>query len=146
MVHEVRIITAGSRTIENYAIFRSHMLHLLDHYGSFTVVTGRARDGADDMGYHFARWDYDLPYHCIWADWKQHGKKAGFLRNTAMAEYAALADRGALFCLWDGQSRGTRHMMKIAQSYGLDTWMYHTDPCPREQSLQIIPCQEPTHA
>lgn len=146
MVQEVRVITAGSRTIIDYATFRSYMITLIDYYGPFTVITGRAPQGGDDMGYHFARWDYKLSYHSVWADWQQQGRKAGMLRNIAMAEYASLADRAALFCLWDGQSQGTRHMIQTAQTYGLDTWVYRMDPYPLEQSLQIIHYQEPINA
>ena len=37
-----------------------------------------------------------------------HGKKAGYLRNVDMAEYA-----DALVAFWDGKSKGTGHMIDI---------------------------------
>jgi len=40
------------------------------------------------------------------ADWKRHGKAAGFLRNIAMAN---IVDAGVI--VWDGDSKGTLHMM-----------------------------------
>jgi hypothetical protein len=46
--------------------------------------------------------------------WDQFGKSAGFRRNVEMAEYA-----DALVLVWDGKSRGSGHMLRIAQERGL---------------------------
>lgn len=46
-------------------------------------------------------------------------KSAGYIRNKAMAEYAA-QETGILFAFWDGQSKGTKHMIDLAYQYGLD--------------------------
>lgn len=43
------------------------------------------------------------------ANWGEHGKAAGFIRNRTMVEEA---DRVVAF--WDGESRGTRHSIKLA--------------------------------
>jgi alkanesulfonate monooxygenase SsuD/methylene tetrahydromethanopterin reductase-like flavin-dependent oxidoreductase (luciferase family) len=45
------------------------------------------------------------------ADWDTYGKRAGYLRNEQMAEYA-----DALFAIWDGESKGTKHMIDIMLS------------------------------
>ena len=49
------------------------------------------------------------------ADWDLEGKSAGFKRNVKMAEYA-----DALVAFWDGESKGTKHMIEIAKEKGLD--------------------------
>jgi hypothetical protein len=37
------------------------------------------------------------------ADWKAHGKQAGFIRNAAMVE----SDPDITIAVWDGRSKGT---------------------------------------
>jgi len=45
-------------------------------------------------------------------DWDTHGKKAGYLRNQVMAEYC-----DAAIIIWDGKSKGTKHMIDIMFEY-----------------------------
>lgn len=87
-------------------------LLLLKHQGITNVclVTGRAKDGPDDMAYHFARWDRPMPYLEMPADWKTHGKAAGMLRNVEMEKVS-----DELLAFWDGESRGTQHMCEIVR-------------------------------
>ena len=44
------------------------------------------------------------------ANWGLHGRKAGFIRNGEMAQYA-----DALIAIHDGESRGTAGMIGIAK-------------------------------
>ena len=55
---------------------------------------------------------YELQSHP--ADWDKYGKSAGYRRNKEMAEVA-----DACICFWDGQSKGTKHMIDIATDMGL---------------------------
>ena len=48
------------------------------------------------------------------ADWENLGRGAGYVRNVQMAFYA-----DALIAFWDGESRGTKHMIDIAKEKGL---------------------------
>lgn len=48
------------------------------------------------------------------AMWKVHGKSAGPIRNGEMARYA-----DALILVWDGRSRGSASMKRLAQQEGL---------------------------
>lgn len=70
------------------------------------VVCGMAR-GADTVGYNWAK-ENNIPIKKFFANWDQLGKKAGYLRNVEMGEYA-----DALLAFWDGHSKGTRHMIDI---------------------------------
>lgn len=49
------------------------------------------------------------------ADWERHGKRAGYLRNREMAELGA----DLVLAFWDGQSKGTMHMVDLAEEYGI---------------------------
>lgn len=44
------------------------------------------------------------------AKWNRYGKRAGYIRNKQIWEYA---DMGIAF--WDGKSKGTQHSFKISQ-------------------------------
>ena len=67
------------------------------------VICGGAH-GADLHGYQWAR-ARDLPIIVMGADWDTNGKRAGYVRNAAMAERAT---HGLGF--WRNWSRGTAHM------------------------------------
>lgn len=111
------------------------------------VVSGMAT-GFDLWGIEWAK-GVGLPWSEFPADWNKHGKRAGYIRNTAMAIYAKAA-----IVIWDGQSRGSKHMIDIARqehkkiyvhipgvavteqsgvvNYGSKTAnMYGCEPCPR---------------
>lgn len=87
------------------------------------IISGGAL-GVDRLGVRLAQ-DYDLPYKVFPADWSKYGKSAGYRRNVEMADYAARngVDRGALLALWDGDSKGTSHMIDIATRKGLNVWV-----------------------
>ncbi|MDR2199023.1 MAG: DUF2493 domain-containing protein [Deltaproteobacteria bacterium] len=72
------------------------------------IVSGRAR-GVDTLGEEFAR-KRGLPVRLFPADWKRFGPSAGYRRNEEMAAYA---DFGV--AVWDGRSRGTKHMMGLME-------------------------------
>lgn len=57
-------------------------------------------------------------------DWQRDGKSAGILRNIHMLEKARLKAQevGAdivLLSNWDGESPGTRHMLKLGETFGV---------------------------
>ncbi len=48
------------------------------------------------------------------ADWNRYGKRAGYVRNQEMAEYASHC-----ILFWDGASKGTKIMSELSSKYGL---------------------------
>ena len=108
----MRIIIAGSRGLSETD------LELLDSavknsaFNITCVISGTAR-GADRLGEKWAQ-QHQIPIERYPADWKLHGRKAGFLRNEQMAKAA-----DGLIALWDGESRGTQHMIALAKRYQL---------------------------
>lgn len=81
-----------------------------------SVVCGCA-SGVDKLGDDWAKMN-DLPVDYCPADWNVHGRKAGYLRNVEMADHA-----DALVAVWDGKSKGTKHMIDIATSKGLKVYV-----------------------
>jgi len=80
------------------------------------VVSGTAR-GVDMLGERYAR-DNGIPIHPFPAKW-ENGMSAGYVRNEEMAIYA-----DALISVWDGVSRGSKHMIKVAQQHNLVIYVY----------------------
>ena len=108
-----RVIVAGSRDFDNYEFLAQKMDKLLQNItDEIAVVCGEAR-GADTLGKKYA---LERGYHVYSypAEWDTYGKRAGYMRNVTMAENA-----DALVAFWDGESRGTKHMIDIAKQYGL---------------------------
>lgn len=126
MIKELRIIVAGSRGFKNYDLLRDTLMDYLDFMDDKDVVdnpsqvkfiSGTAK-GADTLGEQFA-YTYEYDVIRFPADWNTYGKSAGYRRNAEMAKYASEA-YGVLFAFWDGQSRGTKHMIDLAKRYGLE--------------------------
>lgn len=112
----VRIIIAGGRDFEDPARLETAIDRLtaaLDRK-SIEIVSGMAR-GADKLGWEYAerRGLRRTPFPADWAN--QPRNVAGYLRNEVMAWYSS-----KLIAFWDGKSRGTRHMVDLAQREGLD--------------------------
>jgi len=76
------------------------------------VVSGTAR-GADKWGERYAR-RFNYIITKFPADWNKYGKSAGYIRNKQMAEYA-----DHLIAFWDGESKGTKHMINLATKQGI---------------------------
>jgi hypothetical protein len=104
----VRVIIAGSRGITsiehiNQAMEAAAGAGILPS----VVISGTAR-GVDQLGEQWAA-AHKCPVERYPADWTNLGKSAGYRRNVMMADVA-----DALVAIWDGESRGTQHMVDIA--------------------------------
>jgi len=109
----MKVIIAGSRDIEDY----ERLLRSIKESGFWIseVVSGTAQ-GADQLGERYAL-ESQIKLTKFPAKWDTYGKRAGYLRNEQMAKYA-----DCLIALWDGQSRGTKHMIDIAEAHGLKVY------------------------
>lgn len=102
----LKIIIAGGRDFNNYEMLSATLDQLKK---PFEVVCGEAR-GADALGKRYAI-QHGLIVHSFPANWDKFGKSAGYKRNAEMAEFA-----DALIAFWDGKSRGTDSMIKLAKN------------------------------
>ena len=109
---EFKLIVAGGRDFSNYALLSRVLFAMADVEladRDVSIVSGLAR-GADALGAQFAKANSVLLYEFP-ADWNQYGKRAGFMRNEQMGHFA-----DGLLAFWDGESRGTNHMITFMQS------------------------------
>lgn len=116
-----RVIVAGGRDFNNYELLVAKMDYLLQRIQKrIVVLCGKAR-GADALGERYAKEKgYEIIYYP--ADWNTNGKSAGYIRNLEMAENA-----DALVAFWDGESRGTKHMIDIARRKRLNVRVIYYD-------------------
>lgn len=106
-----RVIVAGSRELGmQYDLVDEAIAE--SPFEPEQIVHGGAR-GIDTAA---AKWAHinNVVCHEYEADWDEHGKAAGPIRNQEMAEYA-----DALIAIWDGESSGTRDMVEKALNEGL---------------------------
>jgi len=106
----IRCCICGSRSYKNSEVIVRVLMTLPK---SFVIVHGDAR-GADtvaarlasSMGFEVEAWP---------ADWKKHGRAAGYIRNREMIETCDY-----VIAFWDGQSHGTLNSINLAHEMGID--------------------------
>ena len=117
---EFKLIIAGGRGFTDSKKMHT-ALDLLANHGELkdyavSIVTGMAR-GADMLAHEFAL-AFNVKRYEFPADWNQYGKRAGFIRNKQMGDFA-----DGLLAFWDGQSRGTKQMIEYMQSLKKPTYI-----------------------
>lgn len=123
---ELRVIIAGSRDFNDFPKLMNSCIDILfkvtkqnKDLDKIRIVSGTAR-GADQLGEQYAKIaGYEVSRFP--ADWEGLGKRAGYVRNAEMAKFAVADDNyGVLIVFWDGKSKGTKHMIDLAEKYGLE--------------------------
>lgn len=113
----MKVLVCGSRHFHDYYKLCNTMDDLnLDEKQPITIISGEAR-GADTLAKQYAEecgWDY-VGYP---ADWNTYGKRAGPIRNSQML-VEGKPDLVVAFLA--PNSRGTKHMIEIAQKAGVET-------------------------
>lgn len=110
----MRVIVAGGRDFNDYDFLSNTLDKLFSNlHDDVIILCGKAR-GADALGEKYANdHGYQVDYYP--ADWDRYGKSAGYLRNLEMARNA-----DCLVAFWDGESKGTKHMIEVAYKFGLE--------------------------
>lgn len=112
----IKVIIAGTRDFNDYAFLKKNVDYFLQGINpnneEIEIVSGNAR-GADKLGERYAK-EHNLPVKLFPANWDKYGKRAGYLRNQEMANYADV-----LIAFWDEKSKGTKHMIDIAKKQDL---------------------------
>jgi hypothetical protein len=111
-----RVIIAGGRDFCNKELlFQKADLLLKEQIkkGNQIIIISGGAKGADKLGEVYAK-DRRFTAEIYPADWEKFGKSAGYKRNVQMADIA-----NALIAFWDGESKGTKHMIDIAKKKNL---------------------------
>lgn len=117
-----KLIIAGGRNYADYPKVQQQALAFLKERGldTVTIVSGGAK-GADALGEQFAK-ENGFPIERHNADWNQHGRAAGPIRNKQMAKTA-----DGLLAFWDGTSKGTMSMINLGHRHDLDVVVVTND-------------------
>lgn len=112
-----RILITGSRKWNNRSLLEDTLRSQWESWGcpsSAVLVSGHCPTGADRLCETF--WTQQgLPVETHPANWNQHGRAAGPIRNSEMVELGA--DRCIAFVT--EESRGTWNCIKLAQKAGI---------------------------
>ena len=117
----LKVIIAGGRDFTDTQYAADSLVKLVEENmlpDTFTVISGNAR-GADKVGEYLAKL-WNLPLEIYPADWNQHGKSAGYIRNKQMADIADM-----LVAFWDGKSRGTAHMINTMKQQHKPVFVFY---------------------
>lgn len=106
------VLVCGSRDWPDDQRIMDRLADLKREHGTFTVLHGGAF-GADSAAGAAAR-ALDLPVTVMPADWKAHGRGAGYRRNMAM-----LDQQPDLVVAFTTGSRGTQHTIDEAPRRGI---------------------------
>jgi len=139
----MRVIIAGGREFDNYDLLVENAVGIIARLAGqntekkftstgfeyvvpvdkiYEIVSGCAK-GADQLGEKFAK-EFKFILKQFPADWDKFGKSAGYKRNEQMALYAKEdANLGVLIAFWDGSSKGTKHMIDLANKNGLKVYV-----------------------
>ena len=101
----MKVIIAGSRSITDHKYVKDCIEK--SGFNIEEVISGGAQ-GVDTIGEDYSWWVLEKRPKIFKAEWDVYGRKAGCLRNIEMAEYG-----DALIAIWDGESRGTAHMIEV---------------------------------
>jgi hypothetical protein len=109
----MKTIIAGSRDLIGFTGLAEVEKAISDSDFDITEVVCGCAKGVDELGLIWGT-NHDIPVKRFPAQWNKFGKSAGPQRNIEMARYA-----NALIAVWDGRSKGTAHMIKVAKMQGL---------------------------
>ncbi|WP_198285511.1 DUF2493 domain-containing protein [Microcystis aeruginosa] len=107
------LIQQRRRDFTDYNLLKEKLDFYIGKHSDIEIISGTAR-GADRLGERYAE-EKGLTLTRFSADWKKYGKRAGYLRNEEMAQYATHA-----VIFWDGKSKGTAHMIELCKTYGIN--------------------------
>lgn len=112
---ETRIIVSGGRDFEDYEYLKHKLDDMISKLNGhrIIIISGGAK-GADALAEQYAR-DNGIEFKRFNAQWDLFGRRAGYIRNETMLDYAEEATgKSVLVAFWDGQSRGTAHIIREA--------------------------------
>jgi hypothetical protein len=110
----MNLVIAGGRKFNDLpglsAVVDAYIAEQKEGCNPVTVLCGMA-PGADMCGHEYAL----RRKYAVWkfpANWDDHGKRAGHLRNELMAQQCS-----HVIVFWDGKSPGTKSMLAFAKQY-----------------------------
>jgi predicted Rossmann-fold nucleotide-binding protein len=114
----LRLVVCGGRDYADVWAVHKTLTRLHAERGIAAIIQGGAK-GADELARIWAS-EHDIPVETFDADWKQHGKAAGPIRNGVM-----LAESKPDGVVAFPGGRGTADCVRQAEAAGLTVWRRH---------------------
>lgn len=112
MTSDHKLAVVGSRDFPHLWMVTTYLSDYVREHGDIEIVSGGAK-GVDQQAEHFG-WNHTItPPTIFLPDWELLGKRAGFVRNQQIVDYAT-----AVVAFHYGDSRGTAHTIKLAREAG----------------------------
>jgi hypothetical protein len=110
----MKVIISGGRKFNDYTLlFETINKFIINGLNITEIVSGGAK-GADQLGERFAN-ESGIKIKQFLPNYKDHVPRvAPLIRNEGMALYADMC-----IAFWDGESKGTGHMISMAQRHNL---------------------------
>lgn len=117
-----KVIVAGDRDFNDYEYMSEKLDELFwysDVFETYPIkIISGMDDGADTLAIRYAD-EHEMTKILFPANWKEHPRMAGILRNEDMLTIAT-----HLVAFWNGKSHGTKHMIDIAREKGIPVWVF----------------------
>lgn len=119
-----RVVVVGSRTLGEWDLVNAFCQTVAERFPDATFGSGGSR-GVDSMAAYTLKTKLNREVRVFPANWDEMGPGAGYARNWQLAIWAEV-----ICILWDGESKGTAHMMRIADRLGKKVvlWKVASDP------------------
>jgi len=118
----MKLAVVGSRTFLNRNTVFCILLEYHKHYGdNLTIVSGGCPRGPDRFAEEFAEL-YDIPTEIYPANWNEHGRAAGFIRNSDIVNAC-----DEVIAFWDRKSNGTKDTINKAKKLNKEVIIVDTD-------------------
>ncbi len=117
----MRCVICGSRDINDYEILKAA---IKESGFTITEVVSGCASGVDKLGERWAQENGIVP-HRFSAEWNIYGTFAGRMRNKKMAKFISPPEcnNGCVVAVWDGESKGTAHMIQLAREAGIKVYV-----------------------
>ena len=109
----MKVLVCGSRHFNDYALLKE----TLDGITGITKIIHGAARGADTLAGQYGE-RAEIPVQAFPADWGTHKRAAGPIRNIQMLKEGK---PDLVVAFMGPNSRGTKHMVTIAQKQGVET-------------------------
>lgn len=107
---ELKVLVCGSRHFNDYSLLKS----VLSRFNITAIIHGAAK-GADTLSGRYGE-EQGIPVQVFPAMWKEHGSRAGPIRNYQMLKEG---NPDQVVAYLAPNSRGTKHMIDIAIKAGI---------------------------
>jgi len=107
-----KLAIVGSRSFNDYDKAKAIIDEVIAENPTINEIVSGGANGADKLAERYAQ-ENNLKIKIFYPEWSKYGKRAGFIRNEKIWQYA---DLGIAF--WDGKSRGTQHSFDLANKLG----------------------------